>query len=108
MASGAVVLLLLLFFGFELLPLYLHNYQLQQFVVETTQNVANATISDDVLRTRVVERAASLDLPVKVDNVLIKHSASGIRIDVRYMVRVDLPLYTVNLHFYPGAGASRP
>jgi hypothetical protein len=27
------------------------------------------------------------------------------RIDVRYQVRVDLPGYTVNLHFYPGAGS---
>jgi len=24
---------------------------------------------------------------------------------VRYSVRVNLPLYTVDLHFYPGAGS---
>ena len=29
----------------------------------------------------------------------------GTRIDVRYVARVDLPLYTVDLHFYPGAGS---
>jgi hypothetical protein len=29
----------------------------------------------------------------------------GTRIDVRYNARVDLPLYTVDLHFYPGAGS---
>ena len=29
----------------------------------------------------------------------------GLRIDVRYVVRVDLPVYTVDLHFHPGAGA---
>ena len=104
-ASGAVVLLLLLVFAARLLPLYLHNYELQQFVEETTQTVGNQTASDDVLRTRVVEKAAELDLPVKVDNVLIKHAAGGVRIDVRYAVRVDLPLYTVNLHFFPGAAS---
>jgi len=27
------------------------------------------------------------------------------RIDVRYFVRVNLPAYTVDLHFYPGAGS---
>ena len=102
-AAGFVVLLLLLLFAGRLLPLYFHNYQLQQFVAHTTQSVGNQTVSDDLLRTRVVERAAELDLPVKVDNVLIKHSEGGVRIDVRYAVRVDLPLYTVNLHFYPGA-----
>ncbi len=107
-AAGAAVLALLLFFGARLLPLYLHNYQLQQFVEKTTHNVGNQAPSDDVLRTRVVEKAAALNLPVTVENVLIKHLAGGLRIDVRYAVRVDLPLYTVNLHFYPGAGAARP
>jgi hypothetical protein len=28
-----------------------------------------------------------------------------VRIDVRYFVRVTLPGYTVDLHFYPGAGS---
>ena len=29
----------------------------------------------------------------------------AIRIDIRYFVTVDVPGYTVNLHFYPGAGS---
>ena len=106
--AGCAVLLLLLFFAARLLPLYLHNYQLQQFVDETTQAVGIQTASDDLLRTRVLEKASDLGLPVTADNVLIKRSAGGMRIDVRYAVRVDLPLYTVNLHFYPGAAASAP
>jgi hypothetical protein len=105
--AGSAVLLLLLVFAVRLLPLYLHNYELQQFVEVTTRNAENQTASDDLLRTRVVEKATQLELPVTVDNVLIKHAAGGVRIDVRYAVRVDLPLYTVRLHFYPGAG-SRP
>jgi hypothetical protein len=28
-----------------------------------------------------------------------------VHIEVRYAVRVDLPFYTVDLHFYPGAGS---
>jgi hypothetical protein len=37
--------------------------------------------------------------------VHIDRSADGLRIDVRYFVRVTLPFYTVDLHFYPGAGS---
>ena len=39
------------------------------------------------------------------DNVHVEHLPDGIRIDVRYFVRVSLPGYTVDLHFYPGAGS---
>jgi hypothetical protein len=39
------------------------------------------------------------------DNVRIQRTSDRVQIDVRYFVRVDLPLYTVDLHFYPGAGS---
>jgi hypothetical protein len=42
---------------------------------------------------------------VKQDNVQVIRSRDGVRIDVRYFVRVTLPGYTVDLHFYPGAGS---
>ena len=51
----------------------------------------------------VLEKAAALGLPIKADNVHIKRSGDSTRIDVRYIVRVDFPLYTVDLHFYPGS-----
>ena len=35
----------------------------------------------------------------------IEHLPEGIRISVRYFVRVSMPGYTVDLHFYPGAGS---
>ena len=103
MAAGVLVLLLLLLFGVELLPLYYHAFQFQRFVSAATQRVENQTKSDDVLREWVADKAASLDLPVKAGDVHIQRSPDGMRIEVRYAVRVDLPGYTVNLHFFPGA-----
>ena len=53
-----------------------------------------------------MDKARQLNLPVTEDNVHITRSAGRtLQIDVRYAVRVDLPGYTVNLHFYPGAGS---
>ena len=60
---------------------------------------------DEILRQNVLNRARELDLPVKADNVHIVRSTEGLRIDVRYFVRVTLPGYTVDMHFYPGAGS---
>ncbi len=88
----------------RLAPYYVRNYQLQQYVEAVTQRVENREKADDLLRTWVVEKAANLQLPVKAENVQVKRSGEALRIDVRYVVRVDLPVYTVDLHFYPGAG----
>ena len=104
-AAGIGVLLALLFFAAVLTPIYFHNLQLQSFVATLTQSASSRTASDDSLRTSILNKAGSLSLPVKADDVHILHAAEGLRIDVRYFVTVNLPGYTVNLHFYPGAGS---
>jgi hypothetical protein len=91
--------------GALLAPVYLDNYRLRGYVEELARSAEARTQSDDRLRVAVLEKAASLGLPVKADNVLIRRSDENMRIEVRYVVRVDFPLYTVDLHFYPGAGS---
>jgi hypothetical protein len=104
-AAAVVLLAGLALFAILFLPIYFHNLQLQNFVADVAARSDTASKSDDVLRTWVLDKAHELDLPIRADNVKIAHSADGMRIDVRYQVRVDLPGYTVNLHFYPGAGS---
>ena len=105
MAAAAVVVAALLGFTAMFAPIYYRNLELQNFVSGVAQRVDNQTNSDDVLRTWVLDKAHELDLPVKEDNVQVIRSKQGVRIDVRYFVRVSLPGYTVDLHFYPGAGS---
>ena len=99
---ASLVLLLAVF-----TPIYFSNLQLQSFVSGVTQGVENHAKPDDVLRTMVVDKARQLNLPVSADKVHISRGAEGSlqTIDVRYEVQVNLPGYTVNLHFYPGAGS---
>ena len=104
-ASAAIVLAALLAFTAMFAPIYYRNLELQNFVSGVAQRVENQTNSDDVLRTWVLDKAHELDLPIKEDNVHIIRPRGGVRIDVRYFVRVSLPGYTVDLHFYPGAGS---
>ena len=103
-AAIAVLALLLGFCGM-FAPIYIDNLRLQNYVSKMTQDVSIMRQPDDALRAAVVARAAQLDLPVSADNVHIVHSPEGTRIAVRYFVRVSLPGYTVDLHFYPGAGS---
>ena len=104
-AAAVMLLAGLALFAIIFLPIYVHNLQLQNFIADVAGRNDSASKSDDLLRTWVLDKAHELALPIRPDNVKIAHSPDGMRIDVRYQVRVDLPGYTVNLHFYPGAGS---
>lgn len=102
-AAAALILVVLAVLGARLLPIYLNNMQLQSYVEEITHTAEGRTRPDDALRTDVLDKAASLALPVKASDVHIKRSEDSVRIDVRYIVHVAFPMYTVDLHFYPGS-----
>jgi hypothetical protein len=104
-AAAVLVLAALLGFGVLFAPAYLGNLKLQGYVAEITRRVDSQNASDESLRQDVLNKARGLDLPVKEDNVHIVRINGVLRIDVRYFVRVTLPGYTVDLHFYPGAGS---
>lgn len=104
-AAAVAVLAGLAFLVAMFAPIYVHNMEFQNFLTETAARPDTASKSDDLLRSRVLDKAHTLNLPIRSDNVKIVHAPEGLRIDVRYFVRVDLPGYTVDLHFYPGAGS---
>ncbi len=112
-AAAVAVLAALAFFVAIFAPIYFRNMRFQSFVAALPQRVARETASgappsDDLLRTWVLDRAHRLNLPVTADDVRIRRSPNDgavERIEVKYLVRVDFPGYTVNLHFYPGAGS---
>ncbi len=105
LAAAAAILAVLVLLLAVFAPYYFRNLELQNYVSEVTRRADAKTQSDDVLRTWVLDKASELKLPIKADNVHISRSPVGLHIDVRYFVRVDLPGYTVDLHFYPGAGS---
>jgi hypothetical protein len=104
-AAAVAVLAALLGFGALFAPIYVDNLKLQTYVAEMTRRVETRNQPDEMIRQDVLHKARDLDLPVKADNVHIIRSPEGLRIDVRYFVRVTIPGYTVDLHFYPGAGS---
>lgn len=104
-AAAVLILAVLAILAARLLPIYLRNHQLQSYVAEIAGRPENQGKPPDLLRVSVLQKAAALGLPVKAGNVDVKQAGDRVRINVRYIVRVDLPLYTVDLHFYPGAGS---
>lgn len=105
MAAGAAVLAAMAYLGANMIPIYWRNLELQHFVEETARRPEMQSASEGTVRDAVIEKAQALRLPVRPDNIKVVRTQDGTRIDVRYVARVDLPLYTVDLHFYPGAGS---
>lgn len=104
--AGVVVLACMAALAVILIPPYLQNFKLQRFVNELIDDPGTASLAPEVIRERVVTRAAQLGLPVHSQDVQVKQVHNAIRIDVLYVVHVDVASYTVDLHFRPAAGAS--
>ena len=98
--AGIVVLLALAAIGAVLLVPYGRNFQFQSALDDIVSSATNAT----ALQAATVDRAASLGIPLKASDVkVIPGPNGGFKVDVVYLVRVDVVFYAVDLHFHPAA-----
>jgi len=105
LALGALVILVLIALGLALTPIYLHNLSFQHYVSALAEDPRTHERDDSLIRSSLVEKADELKLPVHFENIQITRTAETVRITVRYVVHVNLVVYAVDLHFYPGAGS---
>lgn len=84
---------------------YLQNYKLQSYMEEIAFDPQRAQQPEDAFVAAIADRAAQLGLPVGIDQVRVRKSENRVFVEARYFVRVDLMLYTVDLHFRPAAGS---
>ena len=98
--AGLVVLLALGSIGAVLLIPYGKNFQFQNALDEITSNATTA----GALQAVAVDKAASLGIPLKASDVkVIPTGNGGFKVDIVYLVRVDVGFYAVDLHFHPAA-----
>jgi Domain of unknown function (DUF4845) len=102
-AAGVAVLLVMVAIGVLLIPPYVENWKLQSFINDLAADPGIAKKPPEMIRANIVDKAASLGLPVHTDDVRVTKSGDAYRIEVLYVVHVDLPIYTVDLHFRPKA-----
>jgi hypothetical protein len=99
-AAGILVLAALGLFAAVLTPIYVRSLRFHEFVSSLPHNVgARDGSGDALLLGMVLDKARSLSLPVTASDVHIIRTGGEMRIIVRYVVKVDLPGYTVELHF---------
>jgi hypothetical protein len=84
-----------------LTPPYFENMEFQRYLDQTVER----SQSPDVLTADIVNKAAQLGLPVHAGDVHVTRRGNGLHVDIIYVIRVDLGVYTVDLHFHPAAGS---
>lgn len=106
LAAGIAVLVLLALIGLRLLPPYIENFQFQQYLNSVVADPATASLPLDQVSARVLAKSASLALPITAQDIHITRTDSEFKVEVLYLVRIDLQAYTVDLHFRPAAGGA--
>ena len=98
--AGIVVLVALAAIGAVLLVPYGKNFQFQNALDDIVSKATNA----NALQAATVDKAASIGIPLKASDVkVIPTPSGGFKVDVVYLVRVDVGFYAVDLHFHPAA-----
>jgi hypothetical protein len=106
LAGGVAVLIVLAAVAVLLVPPYYQNWKLQRYLDTLAEDPALSGKPPEAVRASILNRAAELGLPVHSDDVRVTRPDGALRIEVLYIVKIDLPVYTVDLHFRPGAGGT--
>ena len=91
--AGLAVLGAFSWIAILLIPVYLRNLQLQDFLRTTP------AASDEILTEAILNKSRSLGLDITPERVQIRRPPGGGQTGVRYVIRVTMLLYTVDLHF---------
>ncbi len=98
---GAILAASLVYVLAMLIPPYFKNARFQGYL----EDAVARPVSPEILRADIVNRAAQMGLPLREGDIRITPAApNGLKVDIVYINRVDLKLYTVDLHFHPSAG----
>ena|SRR5690349_12042232 len=104
--AGIAVLVALGAMAIPLLPPYLENWKLQRYLNDLMDDPATAGKSPEAIRASIVNHAGALGLAVHGDDVRVTRSDKAFKVEVLYVVHVDLAAYAVDLHFRPAAGGT--
>jgi hypothetical protein len=88
-----------IYLGWELLPPYLHKYEFQDDLDEIARRNSYTQKTDEDLQTLIIQKASSLDIPLKPDQITITRTGDGLGISVHYQVHVDMVMHPVDLDF---------
>jgi hypothetical protein len=98
--SGLAVLGSLVAVLLALVPIYIGNFRLTQFLKSVA---ADSSAPEQLVRSAIVNRARQLGLPLQAGDIQISHDGGKLQLSTRYKVQKDLGPAHIDLHFHPAA-----
>jgi uncharacterized protein (UPF0333 family) len=92
-------LIIVIFVGVKVIPVYVNDYELDDYVRQQTPFWLTQRASADAIQKNVLDKAQDLGLPVTADNVKVRAPGSVVNVTLDYTVPVDLIVATLPLHF---------
>jgi predicted NUDIX family NTP pyrophosphohydrolase len=103
-AAGTLVLTVMAACFALLAPAYWNNLWFNRDLAALAAEPGAAALPEAALVARVRQAAARRQIPLRSQDVRVERTPSGVKIATLYVVRADLFVSTVDLHFRPSAG----
>lgn len=91
------------FCSIKIVPVYINNFQLQDYIRTQTPFWLTQRASAEDVRKYVLAKAQDLGLPLAAEQIAVEATANRVGVSIDYLVPVDLKVYTLQLHFTPSS-----
>jgi hypothetical protein len=98
-----VILVILIYVGFQVVPLLVSEYQFQDGIQTIARMASVNRPAVEKIRKSVLEEAQKDELPIASEDIKVESVGGNIRISADYSVVVDLKVYQWTLNFHPTA-----
>jgi hypothetical protein len=98
-----VVVVVLIYVGFKVVPPYVSEYQLVDKMQEQAKFGVVNRYSEEQIRDSIFKVVQDLDIPAKREDIKVAVSQSIVKISMEYTVPVNLLFYSTELHFTPSS-----
>ena len=96
-----LVLALVVYAGVQIVPVYVNNYQLADYLRSQTPFWLAQHSSSEMVQKAILAKAQDLNLPIRAEQVKVEATGGRVTVTIDYTVPIDLKVYTWPLHFTP-------
>jgi len=96
-----LVLALVGYAGIQVIPVYVNNYQLTDYLRSQTPFWLAQHNSSEMVQKAILAKAHDLNLPISAEQVKVEATGGRVAVAIDYTVPIDLKVYTWPLHFTP-------
>lgn len=109
---GISVIVVAIYLGANLVPVYYSNYQFQD-VIKTEATLQTYTTKPEAdIQDTIYKKAQDLDIPLKKEQIKVQRAGTqgtgSLMIAAPYTVHLDLVAYPMDLHFDPSSSNKSP